>query len=76
MNDEDYADFAPDCLDCDKSHKDRVYAREFFNAVLKQLYSKLPLDKEELENDLDELCSYFELKIPLGKLQIERGENE
>lgn len=61
------------CEDCDE--KDHVIsnASDFMSAIVEQLYTDKPLDNEELERYLSEICSYLNVSIPEGsKLQIQR----
>lgn len=74
----DASDDAPDyyerrqckcCQDKDEKHEN---AKEFFEGVVKQLYSKQDLDISILEHCLDELSYYFDFRINQGDLMVER----
>lgn len=50
-------------------------AQDFFEGVLQQLYGKEPIDLEKLNDWLDEMANYLNVKMPKGDLTIKREEN-
>jgi hypothetical protein len=67
-------DCEPDyeCSHCDEKEKTLDNSKEFLESIVSMLYSKEPLDLLAFENHLDELCSYMDVTIDKGDLQVQR----
>lgn len=61
-----------DCHKCDKKDKEKDDASEWMQEVISHLYSHNDLDINKLQNALDELCHYFDMRLCPGDLMIER----
>lgn len=61
------------CASCEKNEEYMEEAHEYLTSIVKQLYSREPINLLELESDLDELCARFEVKLIPGDLQISRS---
>jgi len=66
----------PSCEKCDEIEEKKYSAQEYFKSVLTQLYSEGTLNLIDLENDLDELCYYLDVKPVPGDLLLERKRKE
>lgn len=62
----------PGCKVCYESEQTIDNCRDHLKEVVKQLYTKEPLDKGVLEKCLDELCYYLKVDINEGELRIKR----
>jgi len=62
------------CSDCKETRKNSYFAADFLTGIVKQLYASDKLDIQLLENDLEELCSYLGVNIPLVDIQIRRKD--
>lgn len=56
--------------DVEKLEKEVKFASEFMMGALRQLYGHEPFEPEVLENDLDELCAFFNIRLPKDPLHI------
>jgi len=66
-------DYPPyECTECDKKMKRMEHAAEFLESIVKQLYTREPLDSVKLDSHLEELCSYLDVKFEYPELEIER----
>jgi hypothetical protein len=63
---------AYECKACDKEADRKHEAGLWLKDALEQLYSHKDLDRGKLEQSLDELCYYFDMKPCAGDLMIER----
>lgn len=70
--DYDFHECDKGCSECEDHSERYLHAKEFMEAVVKQLYNGKELDVLELEGDLDELCHYFDIPLKYGDLKIER----
>lgn len=64
--------FGTECSTCDDLLLKKDRAREWLKSVVDQLYSSKPLNPLKLENDLDELCYYLDVKLLPGEMQVQR----
>lgn len=73
--DEDYYEERV-CRCCDKKQDKLESAKDFLEGVIEALYSETPLDVYQLEDHLEELCGYLDVKLPQKRLQIQRKQSE
>lgn len=64
------------CPHCTQESKDKEFVSGFMKEILNQLYGKNHLDSARLENALDEVAHFFELKLSQDDLQIERKKEK
>lgn len=57
------------CADTDEKFED---AQKYLKIVIAQLYSHKDLDRNAIEQALDELCDHLEVPMCRGDLMIER----
>ena len=72
----DVEDYIPTRDIDDNEQEKKQDAAEFMSEVVKLLYSDAPIDKSELENCLDELCHYFNIKLDPRDLCIEKQQKK
>ncbi len=65
-----------ECAACEDHNTDKLYAKELLQKVVDQLYSKSPIDTDDLEWHLDELCFAIGIQLNPGDLNIQRKYNE
>ena len=65
-------DTKAECEFCTDAEDKKQEASEFMKDLVKQLYSQNPIDKYKLENCLDELCHYFNIKLNPNDLHIQK----
>lgn len=70
--DEEYEEHDKVCYACEAKDEKLERASEFLDAIVKQLYSRQPLEEVDLEYQLDELCHLLNVQIGAGDLTIER----
>lgn len=61
-----------ECKHCLEKEQTFDLAQEFLQEVVKQLYTKEPLDENKLEHCLDELCFILKVKMETCDLNIQR----
>jgi|ERR1051325_500866 hypothetical protein len=61
-------DCEPDyeCSACDEKQKRLENAQEFFTGVAEMLYGKTNLNIDDLDNMMEELAGYLDVKLPEG----------
>jgi hypothetical protein len=67
-------DYIPEkiCRTCEENEQKIDCAKEILETLVQMLYSKGSLNLNKFEENLDELCHLFQVKLLPGDLQIER----
>jgi hypothetical protein len=64
-----------ECKSCSGKENVLCQAKEFLESIVGMLYSKKPLDINEFEWQLEELCHYLNVKMG-DEIQIQRKEQK
>lgn len=62
------------CYKCDENRDAYDLAAYWFTLVVQSLYNERSC--KDLEDNLDELATYFKIMMPKGELKIKDGNNE
>lgn len=66
-----YSDEPPvECWQCDEKNNKIDDIKYWFRAVLEQLYGQEEFDAKSLENCLDELSGFLDMKLPKQQLAV------
>lgn len=61
----------PDCFSCDQKENKLTDIKYWLIHLVDQLYSEKPIDAEELERSLEEVCNIVDVSIPNRPLNFD-----
>lgn len=65
-----------ECCECEEKSDSLEEIKNWFTHMLQHLYSKSPLDRDDLETCLEEIAHQCGIRLPEGELQISRRPND
>lgn len=63
-----------ECRECEDAANKEYYSKQFLQSIVGMLYCKEAFDEDQFITDLDELCGYLDVSMPLTDLQIQKKQ--